>query len=114
MLRHDLLAERIFGEGAFNAAFVPSYSRVLETEGRAAAKTFSSRIFTLLLGSQIILLAFALAFTPLLIDLLAPGFRDDPQKFDLAVSLTRITFPYLLFVTPVSYTHLTLPTRDPV
>ncbi|MFV0281117.1 MAG: murein biosynthesis integral membrane protein MurJ [Rhodoblastus sp.] len=92
----------IFGEGAFNAAFVPSYARVLETTGPAEAKRFSSRIFTLLLASQIALLALALVFTPYLVDLLAPGFRADPQKFDLAVALTRITFPYLLFVTLVT------------
>ncbi len=92
----------IFGEGAFNAAFVPSYARVLETEGAAEAKAFSSRIFALLLGSQVLLLVFALVFTPLLVDLLAPGFRSDPAKFDLAVALTRVTFPYLLFVTLVT------------
>ena len=92
----------IFGEGAFNAAFVPSYSRVLETEGASEAKRFSSRIFTLLLISQIALLALALAYTPFLVDLLAPGFRDDPKKFELAVALTRVTFPYLLFITLVT------------
>ena len=92
----------IFGEGAFNAAFVPSYSRVLETEGAVEARKFSSRIFTLLLASQIVLLALALAFTPYFVDLLAPGFRSDPRKFDLAVALTRVTFPYLMFVTLVT------------
>ena len=92
----------IFGEGAFNAAFVPSYARVLETQGAEKARTFSSRIFTLLLASQIVLLVLALAFTPFFVDLLAPGFRSDPQKFDLAVALTRVTFPYLMFVTLVT------------
>ncbi len=92
----------IFGEGAFNAAFVPSYARVLETQGVEEAKKFSSRIFTLLLASQIVLLVLALVFTPLLVDLLAPGFRGDPRKFDLAVALTRVTFPYLMFVTLVT------------
>ncbi len=89
----------IFGEGAFNAAFVPSYSRVLETEGAAEAKAFSSQILTLLFASQVVLLALAWAFTPGLVRLLAPGFESDPAKFDLAVSLTRITFPYLMCVT---------------
>lgn len=92
----------IFGEGAFNAAFVPSYSRVLETQGAAQARAFSGRMFALLLASQILLLALAWTFTPALVDLLAPGFRADPRKFDLAVSLTRITFPYLLFITLVT------------
>jgi putative peptidoglycan lipid II flippase len=92
----------IFGEGAFNAAYVPAYSRVLQQDGVRQATEFASRIFTLLLASQIVLLVLGLAFTPTLVDLLAPGFRSDPQKFDLAVALTRITFPYLLFITLVT------------
>ncbi len=92
----------IFGEGAFNAAFVPSYARVLEQAGADAARTFASQIFTLLLASQLILLALAWAFTPQLVALLAPGFEQEPEKFDLAVNLTRITFPYLLFITLVT------------
>jgi putative peptidoglycan lipid II flippase len=92
----------IFGEGAFNAAYVPCYVRLLETKSPRNARTFSSQIFTLLLISQIVLLIFAWAFMPFFIDLLAPGFRQDPEKFTLAVNLTRITFPYLLFITLVT------------
>src|ERR1700759_4792868 len=61
----------IFGEGAFNSAYVPSYARVLETEGPVEAKTFSSQIFTILLLSQIVLLVLALVYTPELVRLLA-------------------------------------------
>jgi putative peptidoglycan lipid II flippase len=89
----------IFGEGAFNTAYVPSYSRVLETEGDDEAKRFASQIFTLLFASQVILLVLAFAFTPLLVRLIAPGFEADPEKFALAVRMTRITFPYLFFIT---------------
>ena len=92
----------IFGEGAFNTAYVPSYSRVLTTEGPQEAKHFSSQIFTLLLVSQLVLLALALAFTPLFVRLIAPGFEADPDKFALAVRMTRITFPYLMFITLVT------------
>jgi putative peptidoglycan lipid II flippase len=92
----------IFGEGAFNTAYVPSYSRVLTTEGPEEAKHFSSQIFTLLLVSQLVLLALALAFTPFFVELIAPGFQADPDKFALAVRMTRITFPYLLFITLVT------------
>lgn len=98
----------IFGEGAFNAAYVPSYARVLETEGAAGARLFSGQIFLALLASQVIVLALALAFTPSLVDLLAPGFRADPEKFDLTVALTRITFPYLMFITLVTLQSGTL------
>jgi putative peptidoglycan lipid II flippase len=92
----------IFGEGAFNTAYVPSYSRVLSTEGAQEAKLFSSQIFTLLLVSQLVLLALAFGFTPLLVELIAPGFQADPEKFALAVRMTRITFPYLMFITLVT------------
>ncbi len=92
----------IFGEGAFNAAYVPSYSRVLETEGAQEAKQFASQIATLLLGSQLVLLALAWLFMPQFVALLAPGFDADPEKFAAAVALTRITFPYLLFITLVT------------
>ncbi|MGB7245829.1 MAG: murein biosynthesis integral membrane protein MurJ, partial [Methylovirgula sp.] len=98
----------IFGEGAFNAAYVPCYSHILAKGGKEAARHFASQIFTLLLASQILLLALALAFMPQVIDVLAPGFRDNPQKFATAVTLTRITFPYLLFVTLVTLQSGTL------
>jgi putative peptidoglycan lipid II flippase len=92
----------IFAEGAFNAAFVPAYARIREQSGPVRAGQFADRIFTLLLASQIVLLAIALAFTPLVIDVLAPGFANDPGRYGLAVELTRITFPYLLLITLVT------------
>jgi putative peptidoglycan lipid II flippase len=92
----------IFAEGAFNAAFVPSYARIREQGGAERAGLFADRIFTLLLASQVVLLAVALLFTPAVIDVLAPGFRNDPMRFALAVNLTRITFPYLLLITLVT------------
>src|SRR5829696_9452397 len=92
----------IFGEGAFNNAFIPTYARVLETGGAAPARTFADRIFTLMLIVQLALLVLALFAMPVVVTLLAPGFPADPAKFDLAVTLTRITFPYLLFVTLVT------------
>src|SRR6187549_3218852 len=92
----------IFAEGAFNAAFVPAYARIRASGGASRAAIFADRIFTLLLASQIVLLAVALLFTPAVIEVLAPGFSHDPGRFALAVELTRITFPYLLLVTLVT------------
>ncbi|MGO8921930.1 MAG: murein biosynthesis integral membrane protein MurJ [Xanthobacteraceae bacterium] len=92
----------IFAEGAFNSAFIPAYARVRTEQGAGAAEQFGDRIFTLLFASQIVLVALALVFTPQAIELLAPGFSRDPQQFALAVSLTRITFPYLLLITLVT------------
>lgn len=92
----------IFGEGAFNNAFLPTYAQVLETEGKARATSFASRITTLMLIVQITLLVVAFFAMPFVVSLLAPGFSDEPAKFDLAVTLTRITFPYLLLITIVT------------
>src|SRR4029078_13395707 len=92
----------IFAEGAFNAAFVPSYARVRTQSGAERAGHFADRVVTLLLATQLVLLALALAFTPWVIRVLAPGFHDDPERFGLAVDLTRITFPYLLPMTLVT------------
>ena len=92
----------IFAEGAFNAAFVPAYARIRGESGGQTARLFTDRVFTLLLASQVVLLAVALLCTPWVIDLLAPGFGKDPGRFALAVDLTRITFPYLLLVSLVT------------
>ena len=92
----------IFAEGAFNAAFIPAYARIRTQGGAAAASAFGDRIFTLLFATQVVLLALALLFTPQVIEVLAPGFSHEPQQFALAVSLTRITFPYLLLITLVT------------
>jgi putative peptidoglycan lipid II flippase len=92
----------IFGEGAFNAAFVPTYAQVRETKAQGLAGLYASRVFTLMLMVQVVLLGVALLAMPWIVGLLAPGFPADPAKFDLAVTLTRITFPYLLMITLVT------------
>jgi putative peptidoglycan lipid II flippase len=91
----------IFGEGAFNSAFVPTYARTREADTRQA-RLFADRVFTLMLIAQLALLLAAFAGMPWVVRLLAPGFSEDPQRFTLAVTLTRITFPYLLFITLVT------------
>ena len=92
----------IFGEGAFNTAFVPAYASLSEAAEAGAARLFATRVFTLMLITQVVLLAVALPAMPWIVRALAPGFADDPLRFDLAVSLTRITFPYLLCMTLVT------------
>ncbi|HLL28313.1 MAG TPA: murein biosynthesis integral membrane protein MurJ [Xanthobacteraceae bacterium] len=85
----------IFAEGAFAAAFVPAYARRLQQGGRGEAMRFADGIGTglmLVLGAMLVL---ALIFTPAVVRVLAPGLSADPARFDLAVALTRITFPYL-------------------
>ena len=88
----------IFAEGAFAAAFVPAYARTLEQDGKLAARSFADRLALALVILQVVLLVVALIYTPAVVRLLAPGLADDAQRFDLAVALTRITFPYLALI----------------
>ena len=92
----------IFAEGAFNTAFIPAYAHVHGEGGEASARLFADRIFPLLFLSQVILLVLAWAFMPQAMTLLAPGFTHDPEQRNLAIELTRITFPYLLLITLVT------------
>ncbi|PSC04569.1 murein biosynthesis integral membrane protein MurJ [Alsobacter soli] len=92
----------IFGEGAFNSAFVPSYSGALEERGKQAARRLAGEILTLLTLTLLALTVAAFVFMPEVVRALAPGFSDDPEKFALTVALTRVTFPYLLLITIVT------------
>jgi len=97
-LRLPNLFRRLFGEGAFNAAFVPAFSGMLAAEGRPTAYRFANETFAVMafwLGA--ITIAGEL-FMPQVLDVLAPGFRAYPGKFALAVTFSRITFPYLLLI----------------
>lgn len=92
----------IFGEGAFNAAFVPVFTRLHTAIGESEARRFADNVWTVMLVVQSLILGLAFAFMPQVVALLAPGFAADPEKFTLAVTLTRITFPYLFFITLVT------------
>lgn len=93
---------RLFAEGAFNAAFVPVYSSFLQKDGEAGAKRFAQDTLSVLLTVLLLFTALLQVAMPVVMIGLAPGFRDDPATFDLAVELTRITFPYLMFISLVS------------
>lgn len=100
--RFPNLFRRLFGEGAFNAAFVPLFAKRLEGDGRESARAFAEEAMS---GLVFILLAITVAAEitmPFLMYGLAPGFSATPEKFDLAVLLTRITMPYLLCMSLVA------------
>lgn len=100
--RFPNLFRRLFGEGAFNAAFVPLFAKRLEGDGPAMARNFAEEVMAALLFTLLVVLAIAEIAMPLLMYVIAPGFADDPEKFDLAVTMTRIAFPYLLFMSLVA------------
>ena len=98
--RFPNLFRRLFGEGAFNAAFIPLFAKKLEGDGTTAQRNASARKFAEealagLLFALLLLTAFCELAMPYLMYGLAWGFSENPEKFDLAVLLTRITFPYL-------------------
>ena len=93
---------RLFAEGVFNAAFIPGYTAA-KLESTKEGKKFADEVLNLLI---IILLAIVFLieiFTPTIVYLIAPGFYADPKKFNLAIELTRITFPFLFFVSLSSF-----------
>lgn len=96
--RFPNLFRALFAEGAFNAAFVPMYARRLATDGEAGARTLANSIFSALFAWLLLFTAVAEIAMPVLVLVIAPGFAGDPLTFDLSVDLTRIAFPYLLFM----------------
>ena len=93
---------RLFAEGAFNAAFVPLFSRRLASEGTAAAQIFATSVLSVMVAFLYVFVTLSQIAMPFLMYGFAPGFTDDPEKFQLTIELTRITFPYLLFISLVS------------
>ena len=96
------LFRRLFAEGAFNLAFVPLFAGILEEDGRDAAKEFADQALAVLLWALLVFVVVLELAMPWAMMGLAPGFLGNPHKFQLAVDLTRITFPYLLFISLVS------------
>jgi len=92
---------RLFSEGAFNAAFVPSYSSLLDN--KKDSQKFANNIFNLLIVGLFFLVLIIEILMPLFIFLIAPGFEGDYQKMELTITLTRITFPFLMFISLASF-----------
>ena len=93
---------RLFAEGTFNAAFIPSYTSV-KAESKINGKKFADDVLSFLLFILLFIVSIVEIFTPYLIYIIAPGFIENQVKFNLAVELTRITFPFLLFISLSSF-----------
>lgn len=92
------LTRDLFAEGALSAAFVPIFTQYLSTKSREQAHVLANLVATaliLIVGSICLL---GILFSPQLVELVAPGFHNTPGKFELAVTMTRIMFPFLLLV----------------
>jgi putative peptidoglycan lipid II flippase len=93
---------RLFSEGTFNAAFVPSYSSEV-AKGKNQSNKFANNIFNLLLLGLFFLVLVVQIFMPAFVSVIAPGFVDDIDKMEVAINLTRITFPFLFFISLASF-----------
>lgn len=94
---------RLFGEGAFASGFVPLFSQRLNSaEGKAAAERFSNEVLAVFLPVLILVTILFEIIMPGFVWLMASEYADTPGKFDLTLALTRITFPYLIFISLVS------------
>lgn len=92
------MQRRVLGEGAVNAAFIPVFSELLNQKGENAAWKMTGILFNIFIFLLLALTLFMMVFAPQIIMLFAPGFTDEPAKFELTVTLTRWMSPYLLFI----------------
>ena len=92
------LFRSLFAEGAFSAAFVPIYASEREKSGVEVAQVFAGQALMLLLTMLVPFSVAIMLFMPQVMLVLAPGFVDDPEKYDLAVRMSTITFPYLVLI----------------
>ena len=91
---------RLFSEGTFNAAFIPSYSSLTN---KKKAANFANNIFSLLIIGLLFFIILIEILAPLFVFLIAPGFEGDYEKMQLAINLTRLTIPFLLFISLASF-----------
>ncbi len=93
---------RLFAEGTFNAAFIPSYTQE-KTKSKLKGKIFADDVLSLLIFILLGIIFTVEIFTPFIVYLIAPGFYENTEKFQFAIELTRITFPFLLFISLSSF-----------
>lgn len=92
------LIRRMLGEGSFSSAFIPVFSEYLHTKTKSETQKLINVVFTLLFLVLLIITILGMFFSPLLVKLIAYGFTSDPEKLQLTIELTRLMFPFLLFI----------------
>lgn len=93
---------RLFGEGALSQAFVPVFSEYRETATAEQTREFLDYMVGRLSAILIVITVIGVLAAPGLVAVIAPGFLDDEEKFQLTVDALRICFPYLYFVSLVA------------
>lgn len=93
---------RLFAEGALTVSFIPIFKEAQIKGGKGEAKEIVNVVFTFLTLTVAILVVLAVIFAPLIVKIIAGGFVE-PEKYELTVFLTRLTFPYLFFICIVAF-----------
>jgi len=96
------LLRRLFAEGAFSQAFVPILGEYKSRRSAEETRQLVDRVATTLTLALFAVTLLGVAAAPLLVYVSAPGFLADTGKYELTVTLTRITFPYILFMSLVA------------
>lgn len=92
------IQRRILGEGAVSAAMIPVYGEYVSTRSKEETQRFASNLFNIQTVVLLLVTLGIIVLAPLVIAIFAPGFLDEPGKFELTVSLTRWMGPFLLFI----------------
>ena len=96
------MLRRFFAEGALTSAFVPTFSECYTKEGEEAARNLANTCFTLLTIVMAAITLLGILFSPAIVGIMFPGFRELPGKFGLTVFLNRLMFPYIFFISLVA------------
>jgi putative peptidoglycan lipid II flippase len=97
------LLRRLFAEGAFSQAFVPILAEYKNQRGEEATRILVSRVASVLFVAVAAVAGLGIVAAPLIVLVSAPGFSADVEKFQLTVEMTRIVFPYILFMSLVAF-----------
>lgn len=97
------LLRRIFAEGAFNASFVPMFSGILAAQGKQEAFKFASNVFMFLILALFSIVLSVELFLPDLIPFLFRGLIQTPERLALTIEFSKITFPFLLFISLTAF-----------
>lgn len=92
------LLRELFAEGSMSSAFIPVFTEYHTLRSKADAWELASAVFTTLLTILTALTLLGILGAPAIVWLLAPGFHDNPDKLAMTTWLTRVMFPYLLFI----------------
>ena len=92
------LLRDLFSEGSLSAAFLPIFSDYDKKKGKKDAFHFTGYVFNVLLLFIGLLVALGMLFSPQIVHTIAYGFTKDPEKFALTIRLTRIIFPFVIFM----------------